>query len=1156
MKALQKDTMREIKRTKSRFFSIMMIIALAVAFYVGVKATGPSMKYTAEDYYQNLKLMDFRLVSTYGFKEVDIEAIETTPGIAGVMPAYTQDVIIDQGDLRPVIRLYSLSPAGEQNQVELVKGRLPENSGEIALEAPLDDETTALNKTNFKIGETISLNPEIGTDKRSESVRPDTVKVVGFVNSPQYVSVDRGTSSIGTGNVALFGFIPAADFAFERYTVVFARTTASQTGVSAFSEDYWTTIDDMDKRLNEIGAERIEINHSKIMKEAQDQLDDGRKALNDGEREFLQGIASGELKLDQARRDLAEGQRQYDQGVNELNAMVGATEAQLLAASGELKQAEIKLALGQEELDAEMRAANAKLDEGRAGILQLEAGIKQMEENDPSAQLPELEAQLAQVELALAEGQAGIVALEEQIAGLELMIDGLDPEAEDYEEKKAQLQEQLAGLEAVIAGLKEELEPVYASQAQLQAGISQILDFQETLKGLRGQLSDLRRQVSQGEDQLASEKAAAEAELKAGRQQLKAGQIELAQGRAEFQNGVYQGRLELAAAKRQLDSGLREVQEGQAILERERREGQLLLAEKAQELADAEKEVSEIEKEKWYFFDRKDNPGYESFGEDAQRIENIAAVFPIFFLLIAALVSFTTMTRMVEEQRTQIGTLKALGYKHYQIASKYIIYALLAGSIGSLIGAIVGLNTLPYFITQAYKMMYLMPALKVDPPWIPIIVSSLIGILCTVVAAGIVTHVELKEHPAGLMRPKAPKIGKEIFLEKIPFLWKRLGFIEKVTARNLLRYKGRFFMTVIGIAGCTALMLAGFGLQDAIFTIIPKQFEEINVYDGVMAFKESGTQAQKAGIKTRLNQDGRLTDNMMVYQNSMKIEKVASDNEAKAIFLFVPETTDNIEAFIGLKNRISGEDISLKDEQVVISEKMSRDLSLEVGDAIRIFDDDQAADLLIGGITENYINHYLYLSPQIYQTAFGKEAKFNVAYINMAPGKTGLESDIANDWLEDDAIVSINFTGDVVATSQDSMSSLNIVVLVLILSAGALAGVVLYNLTNINISERIREIATIQVLGFYDMEVYKYIFRENIVLSIIGVMAGSFLGTYLTRLIINTVETDLIMFGRGIQLRSYLFSIFLTLAFSLIINVLMTPIIKRISMVEALKSIE
>ncbi len=1156
MKALQKDTIREIKRTKSRFFSIMMIIALAVAFYVGVKATGPSMKYTADDYYENLKLMDFRLVSTYGFKEVDIEAIKNTPGIAEVMPAYTQDVIINQGDLRPVIRLYSLSQAGEQNQVELVKGRLPKNSGEIALEAPLDEETTALSKTDFKLGETITLNPELGTDKRSESVSPDSLTVVGFVNSPQYVSVDRGTSSIGSGNIDLFGFIPPADFAFERYTVVFARTTASQAGVSAFSEDYWTTIDDMDRRLNDIGAERIEINHSKIMKEAQDKLDDGRKALNDGQREFLQGIASGELKLDQARRDLAEGQHRYDQGVNELNAMIRTTEAQLLGASGELKQAEIQLARGQEELDVEMQAANAKLDEGRAGIAQLEAGIKEMEDNDPSAQLAELEGQLAQVELALAEGEAGMVTLEEQIAGLEAVIEGLDPEAEDYETQKAQLQEQIVGLEGMIAGIKEELEPAYLAQSQLQAGISQIINFQETLKGLREQLSSLESQVAQGERRLASEKAAAEAELNEGRRQLKAGQIELAQGRAEFQNGVYQGRLELAAAKRQLDSGLREIQEGQATLEKERLEGQLLLDEKAQELADAEKEVSEIEKEKWYFFDRKDNPGYESFGEDAQRIENIAAVFPIFFLLIAALVSFTTMTRMVEEQRTQIGTLKALGYKHYQIASKYIIYAFLAGSIGSLIGVIVGLNTLPYLITQAYKMMYLMPALKVDPPWIPMIVSSLIGILCTVVAAGIVTHVELKEHPAGLMRPKAPKIGKEIFLEKIPFLWKRLGFIEKVTARNLLRYKGRFFMTVIGIAGCTALMLAGFGLQDAIFTIVPKQFEEINVYDGVMAFKEPGTQDQKTGLKAQLATDSRLTDTMMVYQNSMKIEKVGEANEAKAIFLFVPETTDNIAAFIGLQNRMTGEDISLKDEQVVISEKISRDLSLEVGDSIRVFDDDRSADLLIGGITENYINHYLYLSPQIYQTAFGQEAKFNVVYINMEGGGRGRESQIASDWLGDDAIVSINFTGDIVATSQDSMSSLNIVVLVLILSAGALAGVVLYNLTNINISERIREIATIQVLGFYDMEVYKYIFRENIVLSIIGVMAGTVLGTYLTRLIINTVETDLIMFGRGIQLRSYLFSILLTLAFSLIINVLMTPIIKRISMVEALKSIE
>ncbi len=1156
MKALQKDTIREIKRTKSRFFSIMVIIALAVAFYVGVKATGPSMKYTADDYYQTLKLMDFRLISTYGFKEADIAAIKNTQGIHSAMPGYTADVIIDQGDERPIIRLYSLSESGDQNQVQLVKGRLPENSGEIALEAPLDEETTALKKLDFKLGETITLDPQLGSEKRSETVAPDKLKVVGFVNSPQYVSVDRGTSAIGSGNVALYGFIKETDFAFERYTVVFARTTASEEGVSAFSEDYWTAIDAIDNRLSEVGAERIEINHTKIMNEAQKKLDDGRQAFNEGQREFLEGIASGEIKLDQARRDLAAGQEEYQQGLNDLNAMIQTTQADLAAARQELNTAEAQLILGRQQLDDEIRAANAQLDEGRAGISQLEAGIKEMEDNDPSDQLPGLEKQLEQVQARIAEGEEGIAALDEQILGLEQMIEDLDPEADDYQAQKTYLEGQIADLEEMIAGINEELQPAYQGQKELQAGIDQILEFQESLKATRTQLDDLRRQVAQGEEELAREKAAGEAKLSEGQRQLEAGRAQLARGTAEFQDGVNRGRAELAAAKRQLDSGLRELQEGQATLDKERREGQALLAEKAQELADAEKKISEIEKEKWYFFDRKDNPGYESYGEDAQRIENIAAVFPIFFLLIAALVSFTTMTRMVEEQRTQIGTLKALGYKHYQIAAKYLIYALLAGSIGSLVGVVVGLNTLPYLITQAYKMMYLMPALKVDPPWIPVIISSLIGILCTVIAAGVVTHVELKEHPSQLMRPKAPKIGKRIFLERIPLLWKRLGFIEKVTARNLMRYKGRFFMTVIGIAGCTALMLAGFGLQDAIFTIVPKQFEEINIYDGVMAFKEAGSLDEKRAIKTALNQDSRFTDTMMVYQNDMKIEKAGSASEAKSIFLVVPESSQAIEKFIGLKNRISGQDISLKDEQVVITEKISRDLALEVGDTIRIFDEDQAGDLVIGGVTENYINHYLYLSPQAYQQAFDKEATFNIVYFNSRESNGQIESQIANDWLEDDAIVSINFTGDIVASSQDSMSSLNIVVLVLILSAGALAGVVLYNLTNINISERVREIATIQVLGFYDMEVYKYIFRENIVLSIIGVIGGSVLGTYLTRLIINTVETDLIMFGRGIELSSYLYSIVLTLVFSLIINIMMTPIIKGISMVEALKSIE
>lgn len=1155
MKALQKDTLREIKKSRNRFLSIVAIIALGICFFVGVKTTGPSMKHTVSEYYQNQQLMDMRLVSTYGFLPADVEAIKNTPGVATVMPSYSADVIIERGDKRPVIKMMAFQRDQTLNQPVLVAGRLPENAGEILMEQPQEDKGMGVSSHIYQLGEVIKLFPEIGDKALSESIKRDQFTIVGFVRSPQFVSIERGSTSVGRGEVDYYGFIPVENFAFERFTEVYLLSQASVDGVKPYSDEYASAIVSLENKLEALGIEQLEINYSDIMDKAQAELDKGRVKYNDGVAQFNAGIAQGEASLADARNQLVDGEAALSAGWDEYYFTIAQTQAQLDDARNQIVQGEAQLINGAATLKQELAAGEAQLETLRQGISELKSGIAQMEAQDPSGQLPDLEAQLAELENQITQGESALANLKALQVGVEGQIQSLDPTAPDYQERLAALEAQLAEINSQIAGVEAGLSQAYAGRDQIQQGIDDIYAFQAQLNGMRIQLAELEATLPQAEAALAQAKIDGENQLSAGWTKLADSKKQLNAGIAAFEAGKEEGLGTLIASQAKLEAGWGELADGEAQLVQKRAEGEAELANAANELAKAEAKIGDLEFGKWYLFNRDDNPGYTSYGEDAQRIDNISGVFPLIFLLVAALVSFTTMTRMVEEQRTQIGTLKALGYRHYQIGSKFFIYALLAGSIGSAIGLIIGINTLPYLISSAYGLLYQVPDLVIAPPWLPIIVSCLIAISCTVAAAVIVTHYELKEHPSELMRPKAPKIGKRIFLESIPFIWKRLGFIEKVTARNLLRYKGRFFMTVIGIAGCTALILAGFGLQDAIFSMIPRQFENITVFDGYMALKNEGTLAEKADFKKMLDSDSRFGENMLAHQSKMTIEKAGTES-GKAAYLFVPETAAKIDHFIHLQDRSSGEAINLEAAGAVLSEKVANSLGLKVGDTIRIYNDDESHEVVLGAITENYLENYLYLSPAVYEKAFGKPLMVNMAYVNIPDTNTDLENAIANEWLAKDGVVAVNFTGNIVKSSSDSLSSLSIVVVVMLISAGALAAVVLYNLTNINISERVREIATIRVLGFYDMEVYKYIFRENIVLSAIGIVVGLFLGVLLDGFIINTVETDIAMFAREIEPTSFIYSVIFTLAFTFIVNILMTPLIKRISMVESLKSIE
>lgn len=547
-------------------------------------------------------------------------------------------------------------------------------------------------------------------------------------------------------------------------------------------------------------------------------------------------------------------------------------------------------------------------------------------------------------------------------------------------------------------------------------------------------------------------------------------------------------------------------------------------------------------------------PGYASFIQDTKSIRNIGIVFPAVFFIVATLISLTSMTRMVEEQRTQIGTLKALGYSKIQIASKYIIYASLASIIGGILGMCVGFVLLPKIIWMMYEMMYQIGDISLSFN----LTYGALGLgliyICIVGATIYSLIKELKETPAILMRPKAPKIGKRVLLERITFIWKRLSFSRKVTIRNIFRYKKRFLMTVIGIFGCTSLILAGFGLKDSISAIMPSQYEKVFDYDMQISLKNGLDESQLQEIVNKLDQKEEITKIVKTY---MATSTAVNGELEEDVQIIVPEEKESLEGIINLKDVKTKETITLNDNEICLTDKAAELLKVKVGDTIKLKESNgNEKEVKISNIVENYISHYVYMSKELYQTLYEKDYESNVLLTKNTDLSEEQEEKLATDIMQENEVSSISLTSTAITMMDDTMKSLNYVVVILIVSAGLLAFVVLYNLANVNISERIRELATIKVLGFYDREVYDYVTRETVLLTLIGIAIGLVGGYFLNYFIIGTCEINMLRFSKIISPLSYVYSILITIGFTLIVNIATYFALKKIDMIESLKSVE
>ncbi len=644
--------------------------------------------------------------------------------------------------------------------------------------------------------------------------------------------------------------------------------------------------------------------------------------------------------------------------------------------------------------------------------------------------------------------------------------------------------------------------------------------------------------------------ADAKADLDAAKAELDNGYAQLDETAEQMQNAGYPEALitqSLADAKAELDAGLAQYETGLADYENGKTESEEKLRDAEKKLLDAQKELDEAETGEWYVKTREDNISFASFEGNAMKIAAIAVVFPVFFFMVAVLVALTTMTRMVEEQRVQIGTLKALGYSNAAIMGKYVMYAGAATLLGSALGLGFGMQFFPMVLWNAYGIMYHLPPLLTPFRINYALIAFLGALFCTMLATVAACFHSLRECAASLMLPKAPKAGKRVLLEYISPIWKRMKFTHKVTVRNLLRYKKRFFMTIVGIAGCTALLVTGFGLSDSINEILDKQYAQLNHYDLLILCKNAKS-AQTEELQTLLSDMKKV---LRVHQENCDI---SANGEKLDAALFVPQEMEIFPEFLTLRTRKSGSPLTLEDDTVILTEKAAETLGISVGDTLELISDNKSVFLTIGGITENYVNTYVYMSPVQFEKIYGKQPDFRMILTQFTEDTQG--SEFAEKILECDGITTISLVEETKTSFHNMVNSINYIIIVLIFSAGLLAFVVLYNLMNINITERERELATIKVLGFYEGEVGAYVFRETLILSLLGTVVGLVLGIFLHGFVVRTAEVDMAMFGREIYPSSFAYAAVLTMVFSLIVCLAMFPKLRKINMVESLKSVE
>ena len=1127
------STLRDIRQTFGRFAAILAIIAIGVGFFSGVKIPTPAMVNTLGSFMTDHELFDYRIVSTLGWEEEDIAVLREREDVRAAEGAYALDMMfLDEEDTALVMKVHSLTE--KVNVPEVLDGRLPEKADECVIDG----------KMKYQVGDKLFVNTENNSDTL-ENFKPRELTVVGRIYSPYYVHFERGTTSLGSGTVNGYIYLNENAFNMPAYSELFVKLdheldvyTDEYKDYMSAREDSWEKaaeeqaderydriVSDAEDELNE-GRQKLE----DARKEGQQKLDDAREELDDAKKELDEAaeklsdaekeIADGEKEIADNEKKLADAKKTLDE--NELTLINGKAQldsayAQLIASKAEIDANEKKISEG----EAALAAAQAPLDEGRA---QLDAGQTEL-----NAKLNELNGQYSAFMSQYGEylGMLDMLPPEqaEQITAAKALIDG---GYEQISAAQAELDTKRAELDAGMAELEKQRTQLTSGRAQLEAGKTQ---YQQGYAQYTASLA----QYQTGKAQLDSGRAQYEEgikQLEDGKKELEDGKKEYEDGKAEYEDGL-----------EKYEDGEKEYEDGLTSFDEE-------IAKAEKEIADGEQEIKDIKKPDIFLLDRNTNIGYACFENDSAIVDQMAEVFPLFFILVAALVCITTMSRMVEERRTQIGTLKALGYSERSIMRKFTVYAGSAAVVGCIAGYLAGTYLFPKIIWMSYQLMYIEVGVDYLFDMKLAAIGMAVSLICSVGAAWLSCRYELNETAAGLMRPKAPKAGKRVLLEYVPFIWNRMKFLHKVSIRNIFRYKRRFFMMIVGISGCTALLLTGFGLSDCIADFAIVQYEEIVTADVTIDYSSDDDGDMPEKLKNKL--DELDTDYAKLYAGSWDLVK---KDVTKSISLMAPEDFSRLKGSINF-NSTEGEPLELPEgDEAFVSISISERYGVHEGDTITLRDENmRELHLKVKAVFDNHVYNYVFVPHEAMERQLGESVGLNNAYVNFPEGTDVYKAQ--TELAKIDSVKNITILEDLKKRLKDSMSSLNYVTLLVICSAAGLAFIVLYNLTNINITEREREIATIKVLGFFKKETAAYVLRENIFLTSLGIGVGLFLGRLLLHFVMTHLEVDMVCFKERILPMSYVYSICLTFAFNLMVDLVMENKLEKINMAESLKSVE
>ncbi len=1187
-----------------RFISIVAIVALGISFFVGIKSASPDMRNTANEYFISDNLLDISVTSTIGFTDDEVEKIASIDGIHAVDPIKFADTLVFVGGKGIVnvengaamacramsmnfARAKAFSQTGEGddnyiNRITLIEGRFPENKNECLI-----DNAVAGSYSELTVGNVITLAGD-GTTL-SDTLNTQEFTIVGTVSTPMYISFERGSTNVGSGTLGMYVYIGADCFVSDYYAQVNA-TVENKSNYDAFSQEYTDYVKSVGERIEAIASDSISVRLTQVKAEYGQKIKEGEEAYAKMEAETTSQLKDALEKINIIDDYIKDGDRKIESAQTQLNNKIASAEGELSASKSEydssLAEYEKNKALANDadnEIDGYNKAKEiynnyrekqikdkAEIDELKASVPSYESAYNQKKSQLDSAEnrVNSITNQIAEKEKELTEAKNTLQSFKDEEANwnpetslvpIETIRENIaqcTKKCSDIQSEIDSLKSQLPQAESDKATAKSEYDKAYNEYATVLATIKSREETYQSNEEVLDSYADDIAKLEQGEKDLDIFKNALEdsrIKLEEAKIKITESQLKLYYEESKGQQEITAGQADLKAARVRLEA----AEEAYSDAEHDVRIG----LKKAQgDIDKAKTALEELNRSTWIVSYQSDLPGHESYGQSLENITAMANVFPVFFFLIAAMMCLATMTRMVEEERMQLGTLKALGYNNNSILSKYYWYAAIACFAGSVLGVIIGAVVFPKAINSAYAMMYNLPDVKIYFHWTYIFIGAVFSLAATLIATSVACRRALRTQAAELMRPKSPKPGRRIFLERFTGLWNSMSFGSIVTVRNMFRSKKRMIMTILGVAGCTTLILAAFGINNSVDTIISAQYGEDGIsHYNLMAVLDDEQIPGSSETIDDLSADVRVSHAMLLDTKTMTASSVKEDNNTElSIHMYVPESNEKLKECITLRSRKGNDTYELTDDGAVITEKLAADTDTEVGDMLNLTAvDGKTYQVKVSAIVENYVYHYVYISPAYYQSVFRQSPEYTYVLVTLKDyTNANDEQNMADDLLAYNEVAGVVSTDVMIDSFNAIVDRLDVVVIIFIVAAGLLAFVILYNLTNISVQERLREIATIKVVGFTDAEVTAYVYRENIFLTIAGILVGLLGGVGLHRIVIGIAEVNVVMFGRDIYWWSFILAIVLTALFAGLVSILVHKRLQKFDVIAALKSVE